>query len=129
MKIKQMRRALLDLAEEGIASVLRPLVGSNWIVGVVGALQLEVIAARSEVEYGLPIGFEPSPYDAARCFDCPDDAMRTRFIVAQRPHLAEDEDDALAFLARSDSDLQRVIKNWPDILFLAFRVGHAEGAA
>src|SRR3546814_3651178 len=35
MKIKQMRKALLDLAEEGIARVFRPLVGSNWVVGVV----------------------------------------------------------------------------------------------
>ncbi len=121
MKIKQMRRALLDLAEEGIARVLRPLVGSNWIVGVVGALQLEVIAARSEVEYGLPIGFELSPYDAARWVDCSDDAMRKRFIAAQRPHLAEDEDDALVYLARSNWDLQRVIKDWPEIRFLAVR--------
>jgi peptide chain release factor 3 len=121
MKIKQMRRALLDLAEEGIARVLRPLVGSNWIVGVVGALQLEVIAARSELEYGLPIGFEPSPYEAARWVDCPDEAMRKRFIAAQRPHLAEDEDDALVFLARSTWDIQRVIKDWPDIRFLAIR--------
>ena len=127
MKIKQMRPALLDLAEEGIARVLRPLVGSNWVVGVVGALQLEVIAARSEVEYGLPIGFESSPYDAARWVDCPDDALRKRFIAAQRPHLAQDEDDALVYLARSNWDLQRVIKEWPGIRFLAVRERQAGG--
>jgi peptide chain release factor 3 len=44
MKTKQMRKGLQDLAEEGVIRVFRPAIGSNWIVGVVGALQLEVLA-------------------------------------------------------------------------------------
>lgn len=121
MKIKQMRRALLDLAEEGIARVFRPMLGSNWIVGVVGALQLDVIATRAEQEYGLAIGFEPTMYDTARWIDCPDEATRKRFIQAQRPNLADDEDNALVFLARNGWELERVQKEWPELRFLAVR--------
>lgn len=121
MKIKQMRKALLDLAEEGIARVFRPLVGSNWVVGVVGALQLEVISTRSEAEYGLAIGFEPTMYETARWIDIADEALRKRFIAAQRANLAEDGDDALVFLARNGWELERLEKEWPDVRFLAVR--------
>lgn len=121
MKIKQMRKALLDLAEEGIARVFRPLVGANWIVGVVGALQLEVIATRVEAEYGLAIGFEQAAYETARWVEIEDDAIRTRFLSAQRSSLAEDNDEALVFLARNSWELERVQKDWPDVRFNAVR--------
>ncbi|MBB4632626.1 peptide chain release factor 3 [Sphingosinicella soli] len=121
MKIKQMRRAMLDLAEEGIARVFRPLVGSNWIIGVVGALQLEVISTRSEAEYGLPIDFEATMYETARWLDIPDDALNKRFVAAQRANLAEDEGGALVFLARNAWELARTQKEWPDVRFLTVR--------
>lgn len=130
MKIKQMRKALLDLAEEGIARVFRPLLGSNWVVGVVGALQLEVISTRAEAEYGLSIGFEPTMYETARWIGITDEVLRKRFIAAQRANLAEDGDDALVFLARNPWELDRVEKEWPDISFRAVRERiQASGAA
>ena len=121
MKIKQMRKALLDLAEEGIARVFRPLEGSNWVVGVVGALQLEVITTRSEAEYGLAIGFDPTPYETARWIDTDDEALRKRFVASLRANLAEDGDDALVFLARNSWELERVQKEWPEVSFSAVR--------
>ena len=121
MKIKQMRKALLDLAEEGIARVFRPLEGSNWVVGVVGALQLEVISTRSEAEYGLPIGFDPTPYETARWIDIADEPMRKRFTASHRANLAEDGDDALVFLGRNSWELERVQKEWPEVSFSAVR--------
>ncbi len=121
MKIKQMRKALLDLAEEGIARVFRPLEGSNWVVGVVGALQLEVISTRSEAEYGLPISFEATAYETARWIDIADEPMRKRFIASQRANLAEDGDDALVFLSRNSWELERVQKEWPEVSFSAVR--------
>ncbi|ALH83148.1 peptide chain release factor 3 [Sphingopyxis macrogoltabida] len=121
MKIKQMRKALLDLAEEGIARVFRPLEGSNWVVGVVGALQLEVISTRSEAEYGLPISFEATAYETARWIDIADEPMRKRFIASQRANLAEDGDDALVFLSRNSWELERVQREWPEVSFSAVR--------
>ena len=47
-RVKQMRAALEDLAEEGLIQVFQPEVGSQWIVGVVGVLQLDVMASRAQ---------------------------------------------------------------------------------
>ena len=105
------------------------MVGSNWIVGVVGALQLEVISTRSEAEYDLPIGFESTIYDTARWVDIKDEAQRKGFIAEQRASLAEDGDNALVFLARNAWELERVQKDWPDVTFLSVRERiHGEGA-
>ena len=66
MKMKQLNRALDDLAEEGVVQVFHPLLGSRPILGVVGALQLDVLASRLRAEYGVPISYESAPCDAAR---------------------------------------------------------------
>lgn len=121
MKAKQMRRALIDLAEEGIARLFRPLLGSDWIVGVVGALQLQVIASRIEAEYGLSVGFDMVPYETARWIGAPDEASRKAFIARERASVAEDEDGALVFLARNAWQLQRLEEECPDLKFLAVK--------
>src|SRR5690606_6989268 len=66
MKAKQLNRALQDLAEEGVTQVFRPLFGSAAIVGVVGALQLDVLASRMAKEYGVPIRYDAAPFVTAR---------------------------------------------------------------
>ena len=65
-KIKQVRQALQDLAEEGLVQVFRPLTGGHWIVGVVGILQLDVLKSRIAGEYNTSIDLEPIPYQTAR---------------------------------------------------------------
>ena len=119
MKTKQMRKALGDLAEEGIARVFRPSIGSNWIVGVVGALQLDVLASRIAQEYDVAIGFEESPYDVARWIGSDDPAELKRFMEAERLHIAEDGDDDPVFMSRSLWVLERAVKEWPGIRFTA----------
>ena len=66
MKQKHLARALESLAEEGVTQLFKPLIGSQWIVGVVGALQLDVLKSRLVAEYGLEADLEASPYDSAR---------------------------------------------------------------
>ncbi|HXF08336.1 MAG TPA: peptide chain release factor 3, partial [Candidatus Acidoferrales bacterium] len=66
MKAKHLKRALESLAEEGVTQVFRPLAGPDWIVGVVGPLQLDVLAARIAGEYGIEVGYETAPYETAR---------------------------------------------------------------
>ncbi len=46
MRAKHLGRALEQIAEEGAAGVMKPMIGSNWIVGVVGSLQFDVLADR-----------------------------------------------------------------------------------
>ena len=53
MKQKHLARALESLAEEGVTQLFKPQIGSQWIVGVVGALQLDVLKSRLVAEYGL----------------------------------------------------------------------------
>ena len=51
MKQKHLARALESLAEEGVTQLFKPVIGSQWIVGVVGALQLDVLKSRLVAEY------------------------------------------------------------------------------
>jgi peptide chain release factor 3 len=120
MKSKHLRRALEQLAEEGVTRIFKPLVGGDWIVGVVGALQLEVLAARIKSEYDLGVRFEGAPYETARWVEGPP-AELERFIDGNRSTLAEDHDKAPVYLARNAWDLNTTIRDWPSLRFTATR--------
>ena len=66
MKAKKLREALQQMAEEGVVQVFLPHDGAAAIVGVVGALQLDVLTERLAAEYGLPVTFEPSRFEVCR---------------------------------------------------------------
>src|SRR6201981_2779880 len=66
MKSKHLKHALGQLAEEGVPRVFKPLNGGDWIVGVVGALQLDVLKARLDAEYDLPARLDGAAFSAAR---------------------------------------------------------------
>ena len=83
MRAKHLKAALEDLAEEGVTQVFRPQLGAEWIVGVVGQLQLDVLQTRLEAEYNLPIGFEAAPYVTARWCDADDAKELDRFRAGQ----------------------------------------------
>lgn len=121
MKAKHMRRALESLAEEGVTQVFKPHIGANWIVGVVGPLQLEVLAARIEAEYDVHVHFEPAPFETARWLTAEDPAELKRFVDAHRGNLAEDRDGAPVFLAKSNWELGYTAEKWPHVRFSATR--------
>jgi peptide chain release factor 3 len=120
MKSKHLKRALEQLAEEGVTRVFRPLTGGDWIVGVVGPLQLEVLAARLKAEYDLGVRLEPAPYETARWIGGEDGEVK-RFSDALRSALAEDHDGAPVFLARNAWELNTTIREWPKLAFSATR--------
>jgi peptide chain release factor 3 len=121
MRAKQLKRALEDLAEEGVTQIFRPLDGSPWIVGVVGPLQLDVLSARLGAEYNIEARFEPAPYETARWIAGADRALVKRFGDRHRSSLAEDRDGALVFLARNAWELNRTQRDWPDLHLSATR--------
>ncbi|MFM6854401.1 MAG: peptide chain release factor 3, partial [Sphingopyxis sp.] len=88
-KTKQLRKALDDLSEEGVIQVFYPDIGSNWIVGVVGQLQLDVLVSRLEAEYKVEARLEASPFATARWLKGSDAAQRS-FAEFNRPNLAKD---------------------------------------
>ena len=87
--------------------VFKPLIGGDWIVGVVGPLQLDVLAARIKTEYELGVRLRAG-------------ALRDRALGRGRGHgrarsasstpivgaLAEDHDGAPVFLARNAWELE-----------------------
>jgi peptide chain release factor 3 len=121
IRAKQLRRALDDLAEEGVAQVFRPVTGAEWIVGVVGQLQLDVLASRIGSEYKVAVGFEAAPYETARWLAADDPATVKRFVERNRSAVAEDRDGAPVFLARNAWELRHTSGEWPDVRFLTTR--------
>jgi peptide chain release factor 3 len=121
MRAKQLKRALEDLAEEGVTQLFRPILGSQWIVGVVGQLQLEVLASRIASEYKIAMGFEAAPFETARWIASDDAAALKDFIERHRGSIAEDRDDAPVFLARDSWELNRIVRDFPKLRFLKTR--------
>jgi peptide chain release factor 3 len=118
IKAKQLAKALSDLAEEGVAQVFRRMVGADYLVGVVGQLQLEVLAARVEKEYNVPIGFESVGLEVARWVESDDPEELKRFITAQKMNMAEDRDGAPVYMAQNDWWANRAQQDFPKVRFL-----------
>ncbi|MGI9482430.1 MAG: peptide chain release factor 3 [Hyphomicrobiales bacterium] len=117
-KIKQMRAALDDLSEEGLIQVFKPALGAQWIVGVVGILQLDVLASRARQEYRVEIDYETMPYTLACWIKAEDPQLLKTFAAAKRTAIAEDRDENPVFLAKSAWELDYTIKNNEGISFL-----------
>ncbi len=121
MKVKQMRRGLSDLAEEGVIRLFKPVIGSQWIVGVIGELQLDVLQARLDQEYGVVIEFEPSPYEVARWVHSDDPALIKKLLEALRSSMADDQDNVPVLLMRNVWEFGRLQEDWPGVKFSAVR--------
>ena len=120
MKQKHLTRALESLAEEGVTQVFKPMIGAQWIVGVVGMLQLDVLKSRLRNEYGLDADLEPSPYETARWVSGADTEME-KFLGVYRGQTAEDRDGAPVFLAKSNWEVGYASDKFPNIRFAKTR--------
>ncbi|MFN7114767.1 MAG: peptide chain release factor 3 [Alphaproteobacteria bacterium] len=121
MKAKHLQRALDDMAEEGVVQVFKPMFGSDWVIGVVGALQIDVLTSRLAAEYNLAVTFEQTPYFTARWVDAENKNKIDSFIDRHRPSLAEDRDGGIVVLARNGWELNKFQEDWPDLSFSATR--------
>jgi peptide chain release factor 3 len=114
MKAKHLEKALLQFAEEGAAKVFKPMIGSGYIVGVVGALQFDVLASRIEQEYALPVRFEPSQFTSARWVSGPK-AEVEKFVNVNKGHIAQDSDGDTVYMTRLKWDIDRIERDYPDL--------------
>jgi peptide chain release factor 3 len=117
MKAKKLREALQQMAEEGVVQLFLPQDGSPAMVGVVGALQLDVLAERLQSEYGLPVSFEPTRFELCRWVSTADPADLDKFMRAFPASLAADLDGAPVFMAASAWALRYEEEKWPMITF------------
>ncbi len=121
LRAKHLGRALVQLAEEGAAQVMKPRVGTDWIVGVAGALQFEVLADRMRTEYNLAVRFETTAHQTARWVEADDPRQLKEMRSRLDGYIAEDHNGAPVFLARSAWHLTCTEEDWPQVRFLRTR--------
>ncbi|CAO4138524.1 peptide chain release factor 3 [Methylorubrum aminovorans] len=117
MKAKKLREALQQMGEEGVVQVFIPQDGSPAIVGVVGALQLDVLKERLQAEYGLPIDFETSRFSVCRWIEAESEAEIDKFVNAHGSAMASDLDGAPVFMATTAFSLRYEEERWEKIRF------------
>ena len=118
IRAKKLREALREMAEEGVVQLFSPIDGTQPIVGVIGALQLDVLADRLKHEYGLQTGFDPAPCDTVRWITSDDPAAISRFVEKNRSAIATDLDGAQVFLATSAFNLSWTAERNPEVQFV-----------
>ncbi len=119
LKAKHLGNALEQLAEEGAARVFKPVSSSDWIVGVVGTLQFDVLADRIRTEYEIPVKFEQTSLYTARWLACDDPKLLKKFTDTNPSAIAYDHDQDPVFMARNAWHLDDAVDKNKDIKFLA----------
>ena len=117
-RIKQLRQALQDLSEEGLIQVFKPDIGTSWIVGAIGQLQLDVVKDRARNEYKVEIEFEPTTYATARWLKTDDEKALDTFIKSNVSSVMTDRDGDPVYLAPSAWELKFKVDNNDEIEFL-----------
>ncbi len=117
MKAKKLKEALQQMAEEGVVQLFTPEDGSPAIVGVVGALQLDVLKERLKIEYSLPVDFEMARFSVCRWISSDEAGEVDRFIAAHRGDIARDLDEDPVFLAQHEFGLNYEADRWKAVRF------------
>ena len=121
MKAKKLKEALQQMSEEGVVQVFRPRDGAPALVGVVGPLQLDVLKARLDAEYALPVEFETSEFQLARWISSDDRKKLEAFISANGSGVADDVDGDPVFLAKNEFYLGYTRERAEGIIFSSIK--------
>ena len=121
MKSKQLRNGLLQLAEEGSVQVFFPLDSGQFILGVVGTLQFDLVAFRLLHEYKVEASYQSIKISSTRWFKSSNTAQITEFKARYSQHIAIDGGNFDTYLAPSSAHLQMMQQKYADIEFLTVR--------
>lgn len=116
-KFKQFAKGLDQLMDEGVAQMFTKEDNQRKIIGVVGALQFDVIQYRMEHEYGAACTYEPIHLYKACWVSVLEKEKLSEFVSRRKKDLARDKDGKLVFLAESAWTLKMVQENFPDVMF------------
>ena len=116
-RYKQFDEGLKQLEEEGLMQVFYVESGRREpIVGVVGALQFDVIASRLRTEYGVEIAVDPSTFTAARWVADPSKPLP---LLGGATTSAADRQGRRVLLFANDWEVQYFAKQNPTFELLA----------
>ena len=117
LKSKQLNKGLTQLAEEGATQVFFPLRNNDVILGAVGMLQFDVVAARLKAEYGVECVYQTVSVATARWVEAETDKDLDAFETKAYENLARDGAGHLTYLAPTRVNLQLTQERHPAILF------------
>jgi peptide chain release factor 3 len=116
-RYKQFDEGLRQLEEEGLMQVFYVTSGRREpIVGVVGALQFDVITSRLGTEYGVEVDVDPTAYTAARWVAAP---TRSAPSPGGQGAVAVDRQERRVFLFASEWEVQYYERQHPEVTLLA----------
>jgi peptide chain release factor 3 len=116
-RYKQFDEGLKQLEEEGLMQVFYVTAGRREpIVGVVGALQFDVITSRLRGEYGVAVEIEPAEYAVARWLA---NATGPKPSLGGQGVVAVDRQNRRVLLFGSDWERQYFERQHPEIQLLA----------
>ena len=116
-KSKQLQKGLRELGEEGAIQVFETRTGNTLLLGAVGQLQFEVVAARLASEYKVDALYDPASISTARWLSFPDDATRKNFENECGAWMGTDVDGNTVYLATNRFNLQGTMERWPTVSF------------
>lgn len=129
LKAKALAKGLVQLSEEGAIQVFKMKLGGEFVVGVVGQLQLEVMKHRLLHEYSVEADYEGVDFSTAR-WVTPNAEGKTPVEVRKimdtferrnQANLAEDGHGDLSYLAPNKWNLAKVEERFPDVIFAGTR--------
>ena len=129
LKAKALAKGLTQLSEEGAIQVFKMTLGGEFVVGVVGQLQLEVMKHRLLAEYSVEADYEGTEFTTARWVSPITEGkskvdvrkLMEKFQRRNESNLARDGHGDLAYLAPNKWNLQKVEERFPEVRFSATR--------
>jgi peptide chain release factor 3 len=129
LKAKALGKGLEQLAEEGAIQVFKMMLGAEYVVGVVGQLQLEVMKHRLHHEYSVDADYEAVEFTTARWITPRTEGrsaedvrkLMEQFTRKNDMNLAIDAHGDLAYLAPNKWNLAKVEERFPEVRFSGTR--------
>jgi peptide chain release factor 3 len=119
LRHKRFDEAIRQLAEEGLLQVFFPRTGSRHpVVGVIGALQFDVIEARLQAEYGIRCTIDRLPHVAARWPEVPEGAATALKLPMTGVLQASDRQGRDVLIFQSPWELRYTADENPGVRFL-----------
>ena len=117
VKFKQFDEGIRQLEEEGLMQVVFPIYGKREpILGVVGALQFDIVEARMKNEYGVVCQVDKLPHTSARWIG---EGAPTSLKLPQGVLETVDRDERRVLLFQSDWELQYTQRENPALELFA----------